>query len=122
MSTETSPLGKSAINGVRTALGLSGLVALVVGILILVWPGKTAVVVTAIIAIYAVVGGLVYLGLGIFSKSMGGWARIGHIVLGLIYIVAGIIASPTSRRRRCSSPSSSAYWSASCGSSRASSR
>jgi uncharacterized membrane protein HdeD (DUF308 family) len=92
MSTDTSPAAKSAVNGIRTFLGLSGLVALIIGILILVWPGKTAVVVTAIIAIYAVVGGLVYLGLGIFSKSMGGWARVGHLVLGLLYIVAGIIA------------------------------
>ncbi len=92
MSTDTSPAAKSAVNGIRTFLGLSGLVALIVGILILVWPGKTAVVVAAIIAIYAIVGGLVYLGLGIFSKTMGGWARIGHIVLGLIYVVAGVIA------------------------------
>jgi len=92
MSTDTSPVGSSAVNGIRTFLGLSGLVALIVGILILVWPGKTAVVVTAIIAIYAVVGGLVYLGLGIFSKTMRGWARVGHIVLGLIYVIAGIIA------------------------------
>jgi uncharacterized membrane protein HdeD (DUF308 family) len=92
MSTETSPAGKAAVNGIRTALGLSGLVALIVGILILVWPGKTAIVVTAIIAIYAVVGGLVYLGLGVFSKSMRGWARVGHIVLGALYIVAGVIA------------------------------
>ena len=92
MSTDTSPAAKSAVNGIRTFLGLSGLVALIVGILILVWPAKTAVVVTAIIAIYAIVGGLVYLGLGIFSRTMGGWARVGHIVLGLVFIVAGIIA------------------------------
>jgi len=92
MSTETSPLGRFATNGIRTALGLSGLIALIVGILILIWPGKTAVVMTAIIAIYAVVGGLVYLGLGIFSKTMRGWARIGHIILGAIYVAAGVIA------------------------------
>ncbi|WEG10569.1 DUF308 domain-containing protein [Microbacterium horticulturae] len=92
MSTDTSPAAKSAVNGIRTFLGLSGLVALIVGILVLVWPAKTAVVVTAIIAIYAIVGGLVYLGLGIFSRTMGGWARVGHLVLGLLYIVAGIIA------------------------------
>jgi uncharacterized membrane protein HdeD (DUF308 family) len=83
---------KSAVNGIRTALGIGGAVALIVGILILVWPGKTAVVVTAIIAVYAIVSGLVYAGLGIFSKSLGGWARVGHIVLGLVFIAAGIIA------------------------------
>ena len=91
MST-TSPAEKSAVNGIRTALGIGGVIALIVGILILVWPGKTAAVVTAIIAIYAIAAGLVYAGLGIFTKGRGGWSRIGHIVLGLLFIVAGIVA------------------------------
>ncbi len=91
MST-ASAAEKGAVNGIRTAFGVGGVIALIVGILILVWPAKTAVVVAAIIAIYAIAGGLVYAGLGIFSKAMGGWARVGHIVLGLLFIVAGIIA------------------------------
>ena len=91
MSTST-PLDKSEVNGVRTALGLGGLLLVILGILILVWPGKTAVVVTAIFAIYAIAAGLVYIGLGIFSKVKGGWSRIGHIVLGVLFIAAGIIA------------------------------
>ncbi len=83
---------RTAVNGIRTALGIGGVVALIVGLLILIWPGKTAVVVTAMIAIYAIIGGLVYAGLGIFSKAMGGWGRVGHIVLGVLFILAGIIA------------------------------
>ena len=87
-----SSLERGAVNGIRTALGLAGVLSLIVGILILVWPGKTAVVVTAIIAIYAILAGLVYAGFGIFSKQKGGWSRIGHIALGLLFIVAGIVA------------------------------
>ena len=87
MSTASDPIAKSAINGIRTALGVGGVVSLLVGILILVWPGKTAAVVAAIIAIYAIVGGLIYAGLGIFSKSMGGWARVGHIILGIVFVI-----------------------------------
>ncbi len=83
---------RSAVNGIRTALGIGGVLAVIVGILILVWPGKTAMVVTAIIAIYAIAAGLVYAGLGIFSKSKGGWARIGHIALGILFIIAGVVA------------------------------
>ena len=49
-------------------------------------------IVTGIFATYLVIAGLVYIGLGIFSKVKGGWARVGHIVLGLVYIVAGVIA------------------------------
>ena len=91
MSTESSA-EKSAINGIRTALGIGGVLALIVGILILSWPEKTAMVVTAIIAIYAIAAGLVYAGLGIFSKDRGGWSRVGHIALGVLFIIAGIIA------------------------------
>lgn len=91
MST-ASEAEKSAVNGIRTALGVGGVLALIVGILILVWPGKTAAVVTVIIAIYAIAAGLVYAGLGIFSKTKGGWARIGHIALGILFIIAGVVA------------------------------
>jgi uncharacterized membrane protein HdeD (DUF308 family) len=83
---------KSAINGVRTAFGVGGVLSILAGILILVWPQASAQFVTVVIAIYAIVGGLVYAGLGIFSKAKGGWARLGHIVLGLIFIAAGVIA------------------------------
>ncbi|MCC2032057.1 HdeD family acid-resistance protein [Microbacterium allomyrinae] len=91
MSTE-SAAEKSAVNGIRTALGVGGVLAVIVGILILVWPGKTAMFVAAIIAIYAIAAGLVYAGLGIFSKTKGGWARVGHIALGIVFIIAGVVA------------------------------
>ena len=91
MST-ASEAEKSAVNGIRTALGVGGVLALIVGVLILVWPGKTAAVVTVIIAIYAIAAGLVYAGLGIFSKTKGGWARVGHIALGILFIIAGVVA------------------------------
>lgn len=88
----TASADRSALNSIRTALGLGGVLALIVGILILVWPGKTALVVTGIIAIYAIATGLVYVGLGIFSKEKGGWSRIGHIILGLLFIAGGVVA------------------------------
>lgn len=91
MSTATA-FEKEAVNGVRTTLGLAGILALIAGILILVWPGQTAVVVTWILAIYVIAAGLAYAGLGIFSKAKGGWARIGHIVLGLVFVITGIVA------------------------------
>ncbi|MEN2741036.1 DUF308 domain-containing protein [Microbacterium sp. X-17] len=90
--TTASATEKSAVNGIRAAFGIGGIIAIIVGILILVWPGKTAMVVTAIIAAYAIAAGLVYAGLGIFSRSMGGWARVGHIVLGVLFVIAGVIA------------------------------
>ncbi|WP_298044911.1 DUF308 domain-containing protein [uncultured Microbacterium sp.] len=88
----TDSLEGAAKNGIRTALGLGGVLSVILGILILVWPGKTAMVVTAIIAIYAIVAGLIYAGLGIFTAGRGGWSRLGHILLGVLFVIAGIVA------------------------------
>lgn len=83
---------KAAVNGIRTALGVGGVLALLAGIIILVWPDKAAAVTAIIIAIYLVIAGLIYAGLGIFSKEKGGWARVGHIALGILFVIAGILA------------------------------
>lgn len=91
MNNENTAVG-SATNSIRTLLGVSGILALIVGILVLVWPGRTASVVALVIAIYALVIGIAYGAMGIFSKTMRTWPRIGHVVLGLVFIVAGIIA------------------------------
>ncbi|KAA0961019.1 hypothetical protein FQ142_09145 [Microbacterium sp. ANT_H45B] len=91
----TDPLAAGAgslVKSIRIVLAVSGVIALLAGIVLLVWPVKSAVIVTGIFASYLVVAGLVYIGLAVFSRIEGGWARIGHIVLGLIYIVAGVIA------------------------------
>lgn len=81
-----------ATNGIRFALGFGGVLAIVVGALILLWPAKTAMIVTAIVAVYAIIAGIVYATGGIFSKTRGGWARVGLIVLGVLFIGAGIVA------------------------------
>lgn len=91
MST-TSSVETSAVNGIRVALGIGGVLAVIAGILIILQPAQTAAVVTWILAIYAVAAGLVYAGLGIFARAKGGWARVGHIVLGILLIAAGIVA------------------------------
>lgn len=83
---------KSLFTSIRITLAISGAIALIAGVLLLVWPLKTAVLVTGILASYLIVAGLVYIGLGIFSGRKGGWARAGHIVLGVLYVVAGVIA------------------------------
>ncbi|WP_341942168.1 DUF308 domain-containing protein [Microbacterium sp. LWH10-1.2] len=83
---------KSAFKAIRLSLAVSGVLSLIAGIVLLVWPVKSAVIVTGIFATYLIIAGVVYVGLGIFSKAKGGWARVGHILLGLLYVVAGVIA------------------------------
>ena len=87
--------GRKATDVVRTIMGVGGLVALVIGVLILMNPVESGAVmmkfVAVIFAIYMVIAGLVFLGSMIFSKTMGGWRCVGNAVLGLLYLIAGII-------------------------------
>ncbi len=76
----------------RTAFIVGGILSVILGVLILVWPGRTAQVLTGIIAAYTIIAGIVYAGLGIFSRSKGGWSRLGHIALGVLFVVVGVVA------------------------------
>lgn len=82
----------SVSRSIRIALAISGTLALLAGIVLLVWPIKSAVIITGIFASYLVVAGLVYIGLAIFSGRNRGWARLGHILLGGLYVIGGVIA------------------------------
>ncbi|QIM19503.1 hypothetical protein G7066_14645 [Leucobacter coleopterorum] len=95
MSTQEANVMSRASDGMRIAFGVGGLIAVVLGLLVLFFPVKSGAVVlqivAAIIAAYALVMGVVYIGSAIFSRTLGGWARTGHILLGLLYIVGGVI-------------------------------
>lgn len=87
--------GRKAVDLVRTIIGIGGLVALVIGVLILVNPvGSGAAImqfVAVLLAIYMVVAGLVFLGAMTFSKTMSGRRRLGNAVIGVLYLIVGII-------------------------------
>ncbi|HMR47795.1 MAG TPA: DUF308 domain-containing protein [Arachnia sp.] len=76
----------------RAALLVAGLSSLIFGILILVWPTKTAVVVTGLLAIQVLISGIFYLALGLGNKELSTGGRVGHSLLGVLYIVGGIVA------------------------------
>jgi uncharacterized membrane protein HdeD (DUF308 family) len=84
-------LDKSVVNSIRASLGVAGLLALIAGLLILIWPGHVAGVIAIILAIYAVAAGLVNLGIGVFSRQLGVGPRIGYLLLGVLFVLAGIV-------------------------------
>jgi uncharacterized membrane protein HdeD (DUF308 family) len=89
---DAKTLGRSAINGIRVAFGIMGVVAVILGVVLLVWPVKTAAVFTVALGIYFLVVGVVRLGLGIFSRGIGGWERAFDIFLGILLVILGIFA------------------------------
>ena len=87
---EVTDLDNTVTNGIRSALGVGGLVSLIFGLVILIWPSKTAAVVAAIVAIYLLIAGVVNLAIGIFSRKVGTWPRIGYIALGALFLIGSV--------------------------------
>lgn len=87
-----SPSTFALRQGLRTAILISSIVAIVFGLVMLIWPVKSAYAVTIVIGIYAIVAGLLQLASGIIGRVLSVWPRIGIIVLGLLFLVAGVVA------------------------------
>lgn len=91
-SLDAKNLTRSAINGVRAVLGISGAVAVILGIVLLFWPVKTIAVLAVFLGIYFVVAGVMRLAMGIFSRGIGGGLRTLNILLGVLLVIAGVVA------------------------------
>lgn len=91
MSDVPAPPARST-SVLATTIGVGGFLAFVIGILILVWPGRTAMVVGALISVYAIVAGIIYFALGVFGSARRGWARVGAVALGVVFVAAGVVA------------------------------
>ncbi|KZE94325.1 hypothetical protein AVP42_01104 [Agromyces sp. NDB4Y10] len=88
---DSADLTRSAVSTIRVALGITGVLALIAGIFITFWPKNSAIVLTVLIGIYFLIAGLAYVGLGIFSKGLSGGARALDIILGVLFVIGGIL-------------------------------
>lgn len=91
-SLDAKNMTRSAINFIRAALGIGGIAALVLGILLLVWPIHTLAVFTVFLGIYFLITGVVRLAIGIFSSGTSAGMRTLNIILGLLLVIIGIIS------------------------------
>lgn len=92
LSLNARDMTRSAINAVRTALGVSGGVSLILGIVLLFWPEKTLSVLAVFLGIYFLIAGVLRLAIGIFAHGLRGGSRVLNIILGVLLIFAGILA------------------------------
>lgn len=76
----------------RTVILASGIMSLIFGIVVLAWPVKSAMAVTIVVAIYAIIAGLLSLVNGIRSTGIGRWTRAGLIALGVVFLAAGAMS------------------------------
>ncbi|TFC53171.1 hypothetical protein E3O47_03605 [Cryobacterium sp. TMT2-17-1] len=80
------------MNGVRLAIAGTGLLALVVGVLILSWTDATVASLKILFGLYFLISGIVHVGRGLFTQGASGGSRVVNILLGVLLIVGGIVA------------------------------
>ena len=73
-----------------TPMILRGVLAVIVGILALVWPGITILALVILFAVYAFMDAI-FEGARAFSSKQA-WPVIGHLLLALIDVAAGVVA------------------------------
>jgi uncharacterized membrane protein HdeD (DUF308 family) len=72
-------------------LGLRGVIAIVFGVLALLWPGLTLLALAILFGVYAIVDGVVTVGHGVRGRLETS-QRVARIVLGVLTVIAGILA------------------------------
>ena len=80
------------MRGVRAAIIVNAILAIVLGILVLAWPQATVALIGLLIGLYFLVAGIFRLGRGIFVRGAGGGSRVLNILLGVLLVIAGIVA------------------------------
>lgn len=88
---DNSPHTSNLMQGIWTSAILSGLLAVVLGIVILTWPQPSVVAAAALFGVYLVVSGIALVILA-FSLPASGGSRFLNFISGVASIALGILA------------------------------
>jgi uncharacterized membrane protein HdeD (DUF308 family) len=82
-------VAKSLFKGSGTALLIRGVVAVLFGVLVILWPGPTVIALVFLFGIYAIIDGVTSIGQYIRNKeSRSAWQIVG----GIVSVLAGVVA------------------------------
>ena len=70
---------------------VGGIVAILLGVVLLVWPDRTLLVLAALLGIWLVILGIVRLADAVTGRELGGSGRWFSVLAGVIYLLAGIV-------------------------------
>lgn len=91
LSLEVSELTRKVVRGIRTGMVVTGVLSVVLGALVLFWPGATLDVIAVLFGLYFVVAGAVRVVTGLVTPLLGG-LRVLNILIGLLLLIAGVAA------------------------------
>ncbi|MEF2979280.1 HdeD family acid-resistance protein [Subtercola sp. YIM 133946] len=91
-SYEAADVTASTVRWFKIALWVGAVLSVIIGIVILAWPGSTLEVVAFFFGLYFFVIGLVRVFVGIIDRDLStGW-RVLSVVLGVLLLIAGVFA------------------------------
>ncbi|GGL70978.1 hypothetical protein GCM10011575_31790 [Microlunatus endophyticus] len=76
---------------VRISFGLSGIAAIILGILLFVIPGRTLQLAAILLGVNFLVAGMMRIWLGAFGRLPGGQHRVLGILFGALLVITGLI-------------------------------
>lgn len=92
LSLNLTRLSRTEITGIRVALGVSAVLAIVLGGLILASPQATLTVAAVMFGLYFLIIGIVRLVRGLLSKGTSGGIRVLNLLMGVLLLIAGVFA------------------------------
>jgi len=75
----------------RVGWGIRSVSALVIGIIVLVWPQSTVSVLAILLGVFFLILGVVRIAQGLVDKDITGGAKAANIIIGALVFAAGII-------------------------------
>ncbi|WP_181034483.1 HdeD family acid-resistance protein [Arthrobacter sp. 08Y14] len=91
LSLDVSELTHKVVRGIRTGMVVTGVLSVVLGALVLFWPGATLDVIAVLFGLYFVVSGAVRVVTGLVTPLVGG-LRVLNILIGLLLFIVGVAA------------------------------
>lgn len=84
-------LPRQAKNAIRTVYGVVGVVAILVGAALLLWPGSTLSFAAAALGVYFTISGVVRVVTSIVGLGLpNGW-RVLNILVGVLFVAGGVV-------------------------------
>ncbi|WP_130177511.1 HdeD family acid-resistance protein [Cryobacterium sp. SO1] len=92
ISVDPRQLTPREISGIRVAFAVSGVVAIAIGTILLVWTEATLSVIAVLFGLYFVISGVIRIVRGAASTGSSAGGRVLNIVLGVLVLILGILA------------------------------
>ena len=91
LNLDISELTREVVRNIRRGMVLTGVLSVVLGALVLFWPGATLDVIAFLFGLYFLVSGAVRVVTGLVMPLMGG-LRVLNILIGILLFIVGVAA------------------------------